>query len=166
MIMITQFFKFPSESVFRFVENKKMKKTNKVLSVAFAIGIFLASCGNNVLNVPANAKANFEKDFPGVNAKWNKEDSSFEASFKQNNNTMSATYDTNGNKLETEQDIDAAALPQTIKDYVSQNYKGENIKEAAIITKANGEVNYEAEVKEKDLLFTKDGQFIKTTKED
>ncbi|MGN6541470.1 MAG: PepSY-like domain-containing protein [Ginsengibacter sp.] len=142
-----------------------MKKTNKILSLAFATGIFLASCGNNTSNVPANVKANFEKDFPGVNAKWDKEDSSFEASFKQNNNTMSAMYDANGNKLETEQDIDAAAIPQNIKDYVFQNYKGKNIKEA-IITKANSEVNYEAEVKENDLLFTKDGQFIKATKAD
>lgn len=125
------------------------------------VGFFLSSCGNGASNVPANVKVNFEKDFPGVNAKWDKEDSNFEAGFKQDNHTMSALYDARGNKLETEQDIDAAALPQNIKDYVSQNFKGEKIKEAAIITKANGEVNYEAEVKEVDLLFTKDGQFIK-----
>ncbi len=160
------FFKFSPECVFTFVRNEKMKKIIKPLSVFFAAGIFLASCGNNASNIPANVKANFQKDFPGVNAKWDKEDSGFEASFKQNNKIMSATYDANGNKLETEQDIDAASLPQNIKDYVSQNYKGENIKEAAIITKANGEENYEAEVKETDLLFTKEGQFIKTAKAD
>ncbi len=164
LIQILHFFKFASECVFTF--DKKMKKIIKTTSVFFAAGILLTSCGNNASNVPANAKSNFEKDFPGVNAKWDKEDSNFEASFKQNNNTMSALYDANGNKLETEQDIDASALPQNIKDYVSQSYKGEKIKEATIITKANGEINYEAEVKEKDLLFTKEGQFIKTSEAD
>ncbi len=92
-----------------------MKKSKTVLSVAFAIGFILSSCGNGASNVPVNVKTNFKKDFPGVNVKWDKEDSNFEASFKQNNNTMSALYNANGNKLETEQDIDAAALPQNIK---------------------------------------------------
>lgn len=143
-----------------------MKKTNRILSGVFATAIFLVSCGYNASNVPANAKSNFEKDFPGAKAKWDKEDSNYEASFKQNNKTMSVLYEGNGNKLETEQDIDTSGLPQAVKDYVSQNYKGETIKEPALITKANGEVNYEAEVKGNDLLFTKDGQFIKTTKEE
>jgi hypothetical protein len=143
-----------------------MKRISKILSVVFAAGIFLASCKNGASDVPANAKSNFEKEFLDVNAKWDKEDSNFEANFKQNQKTMSVIYDANGNRLETEQEINVAALPQIIKDYVSKNYKGENIKEAAIITKPNGEENYEAEVKGNDLLFTKDGQFIKATKPD
>ena len=78
---------------------------------------------------------------------------------------MSALYDASGNKTETEMDIKISGLPVAVTDYITQNYKGEKIKEAAIITKANGEVNYEAEVKGMDLLFTKQGKFITTAKD-
>jgi Putative beta-lactamase-inhibitor-like, PepSY-like len=116
-------------------------------------------------NVPEAVKAAFVKDFPNITTKWEKEKTGYEASFKQNGNTMSALYDAMGNKTETEMDIKISTLPVTITDYVTQNYKGEKIKEAAIITKANGEVNYEAEVKGMDLLFTKEGKFINTVKD-
>ena len=82
-----------------------------------------------------------------------------------NGKTMSALYDDNGNRQETETDINITDLPAAVTDYVSQNYKGEKIKETAIITKADGEINYEAEVNGMDLLFTKDGKFIKTAKD-
>ena len=78
---------------------------------------------------------------------------------------MSALYDASGNKTETEMDIKISGLPVAATDYITKNYKGEKIKEAAIITKANGEVNYEAEVKGMDLLFTKEGKFITTAKD-
>ena len=78
---------------------------------------------------------------------------------------MSALYDASGNKTENEMDIKNSELPVAVTDYIIKNYKGEKIKEAAIITKANGEVNYEAEVKGMDLLFTKEGKFITTAKD-
>ncbi|HET7115207.1 MAG TPA: PepSY-like domain-containing protein, partial [Hanamia sp.] len=89
----------------------------------------------------------------------------YEANFKTDGKTMSALYDENGNRQETETDITISNLPAAVTDYISQKYKGEKIKEAAIITKANGEVNYEAEVNGMDLLFTKDGKFIKEAKD-
>jgi Putative beta-lactamase-inhibitor-like, PepSY-like len=116
-------------------------------------------------NVPEAVKAAFVKDFPGITTKWEKENTSYEASFKQNGNTMSALYDAMGNKTETEMDIKISQLPSAVLTYVTGHYKKEKIKEAAIITKANGEVNYEAEVKGMDLLFTKEGKFISTAKD-
>ena len=115
--------------------------------------------------VPYAVKSSFSKDFPGMSTKWEKENANYEANFKMDGKTMSALYDAKGNKQETETDIKVSDLPQSVKDYIAQNYKGEKIKEAAIITRANGEVNYEAEVKGMDVLFTNDGKFIKTAKD-
>ena len=78
---------------------------------------------------------------------------------------MSALHDASGNKTETEMDIKISELPVGGTDYITKNYKGEKIKEAAIITKANGEVNYDIEVKGMDLLFTKEGKFITIAKD-
>lgn len=117
------------------------------------------------ISAPAAVKTSFEKDFPGVTAKWEKEGANYEANFKQNGKTLSALYDSKGTKQETEEDIKVSELPQSVKDYIAKNYKGEKIKEAAIITKASGEVNYEAEVKGMDILFSKDGKFVKTAKD-
>jgi len=129
--------------------------------------ILLAACSQRLsdLKVPTAVKYSFAKDFPGNTPKWDKEDSNYEATFKMDGKTMSALYNENGNGQETETDIDITKLPAIVTDYISQNYKGEKIKEAALITKASGEVNYEAEVNGMDLLFTKDGKFIKEAKD-
>jgi len=115
--------------------------------------------------VPSAVKGSFTKDFPGITAKWEKEKANYEAGFKQNGKAMSAVYNTNGNKIETEMEIETSALPAAVTTYVAQNYKGGKIKEAAIITKANGEINYETEVKGQDILFTKEGKFIAIAKD-
>ncbi|MBS1738826.1 MAG: PepSY-like domain-containing protein [Bacteroidetes bacterium] len=139
--------------------------------LVLAMGLFVLSNYNYAQNgqkaskkslvVPTAVAQSFAKDFAGVKPKWSKEDANFEANFKKEGKTMSAVYGPSGNLMETEEDIPVAHLMQSIKDYVAKNYKGKKIKEAAIITRANGEVNYEAEVDGKDLLFTKQGQFIK-----
>lgn len=138
----------------------------KVLGLAaIMLALSTASFAQKNVNAPASVKSSFAKDFPGMTTKWEKEGSNYEANFKQDGKTKSALYDAKGNKQESELDIKVSELPQTVKDYIAKNYKGEKIKEAAIITKANGEVNYEAEVKGMDVLFTKDGKFIKTARQ-
>ncbi len=139
----------------------------KITAILFAGSIILASCGQTLdaSKVPSAVKTSFEKDFPGTSAKWDKENSNYEANFKMDSKTMSALYDDNGNRQETETDIAVTDLPASVKDYIAQNYKDEKIKEAAIITKANGEINYETEVKGMDVLFTKEGKFIRTAKD-
>lgn len=143
-----------------------MKKIILVTLVSVSLFSF-AACAQKIAaaQVPAVVKTSFSKDFPGITTKWEKEKANYEASFKQNGNMMSALYDASGNKIESEMDIKISILPAAITTYITQHYKGEKIKEAAIITKANGEVNYEAEVKGMDLLFTKEGKFIKSVKD-
>jgi Putative beta-lactamase-inhibitor-like, PepSY-like len=111
--------------------------------------------------VPVVVKAAFAKQYPGITTKWEKEDGKYEASFKQGGNNMSAMFEVNGIFTESEMDIKVADLPASVLAYVKEHYKGKTIKEAAKITKADGTVNYEAEVNGKDVIFDAKGNFLK-----
>ena len=89
----------------------------------------------------------------------------YEAGFKQNGNTMSALFWANGTMTESEMDIKVSDLPAAVLAYVKEHYKGKAIKEGAKITKADGTVNYEAEVAGKDVIFDANGNFLKEVKE-
>lgn len=115
---------------------------------------------------PQAAKTAFLKTFPGSsNVKWVKEDAKYEAEFKQNGKSMSAEFDDKGTLLETEVTIMKGELPAAVLQYVKEHYKGASIKEAAKITKANGEINYEAEVNKVDVMFDANGKFIKEARD-
>jgi hypothetical protein len=58
-----------------------------------------------------------------------------------------------------------AKLPKNILQYVKANYKGQKIKEAAIITNNKGLVKYETEIKGFDLIFDAAGEFMKAEKD-
>ena len=78
---------------------------------------------------------------------------------------MSVLIETNGTIVETETDIKTADLPASVLAYTKQNYPGKNIKEAAKIVKADGSVNYEAEINGKDVIFDANGKFIREAKD-
>lgn len=144
----------------------KFIKTAAAILIATSMGLTVMAQKINSSKVPAVVKASFEKAYPGIKTvKWEKEKGDFEAGFKQGGNEMSAVFQSDGTQLESEMAIKSASLPATVIAYVKQNYKGAAIKEAAKITKANGEVNYEAEVKGKDLLFDNTGKFIKVAQD-
>lgn len=145
-----------------------MRKSKPVLFLLVALNLALAGFAQKEKSItaPASAKEAFEKAFPGSSkVKWEKEKANYEVNFLQNGHEMSAVYDAKGNLQETEQEIKISDLPAGITEYIRQNYKGASIKEVAKITKANGEVNYEAEVNKKDLLFDTKGKFIKEAKD-
>ncbi len=140
----------------------------KLMITALALSSFLISFSQKVKDaqVPAVVKQAFKKQFPNSKeVKWEKEQNNFEVNFEQNHQEMSALINLSGVIEETEVEIKKSMLPSMALTYISKNYKGAKIKEAARITKAGGEINYEAEVKGMDLIFTKDGSFIKTVKE-
>ena len=134
-------------------------------SLVAAIGF--TACGQKIdaSKVPAAVKANFAKKYPGASVKWEKEDDKFEAGFKQNGNTMSALFEANGTMTESEKAVKVSQLPVAVLNYIKVHYKGKNIKEAAQITRADGTVNYEAEVNGKDVIFDAGGNFLKETKD-
>lgn len=127
----------------------------------------LAACAQNIKEsqVPSSVKAAFQKEFPGVAAKWEKEDDNYEVNFKKDGKTMSAVINKAGTIVETETDIAVSELPQSVTSYLKVHYKGMKVKEAAKIVNAKGELNYEAEVNGKDVIFDANGKFIKEVKE-
>ncbi len=141
-----------------------MKKSIVVFSL-FALFVFIANAQKiDASKVPASVKESFEKQFPGISPKWEMEKGKYEAGFKSNGKTMSALFETNGALSETEVDIKTAELPVGVLAYVKEHYSGKSIKESAKITKADGTVNYEAEVDGKDVIFDSTGKFLKEIK--
>ena len=116
---------------------------------------------------PVAAKTAFEKAFPGAEkVKWGKEKAGYEVNFSLKGKQMAAVYDNNGVLKETEEDIKITALPSPVTTYIKTHYANAAIKEAAKITKAGGEINYEAEVNKKDLIFDVNGKFIREEKDE
>ena len=140
----------------------------KLFIVTVAVGmISLSACGQklNESQVPTAVKASFQKQYPNVKAGWEKEGKNYEVNFKQDGKTMSSVIDKTGTILETETDIAIGDLPASAQAYVKSHYSGAKIKEASKIVKANGEINYEALVNGKDVMFDTNGKFIKVAKE-
>lgn len=129
--------------------------------------IAISACGQKLdaSKVPAAVKAAFAAKYAGLSVKWEMEDGKYEANFKQDNNTMSAMFKPDGTFTESETDIKVTELPAGVLLYLKQHYTGKAIKEAAKITKADGTVNYEAEVSGKDLIFDANSKFIKAVKD-
>lgn len=137
-----------------------MKKI--LLIQVLALFITMPSCAQKLKesDVPAVVRTAFAKQYPGVAPKWGKEDGKYEAGFKNKGKNMSATFEVNGVMEESEMSIDVADLPAIALVYIKENYKGKRITEAAKISKADGTVNYEAEVSKKDLIFDATGKFL------
>jgi hypothetical protein len=135
------------------------------------VGLMMASMSAfaqkiDASKVPGATLATFNKSFPGVKeVKWEIENGNYEANFKQNGEKKSVLIDAKGGLVETEIGIAVSALPAGVAEYVAKNYKGEKIKEAAKLKMANGDINYEAEVKGMDLIFDANGKFIKSVKD-
>ncbi len=142
-----------------------MKKIIMMTVAAMSITFAASAQKLNDADVPAAVKTSFAKKYPGSVAKWEKEDAKYEAGFKKDGKTMSASFEASGTFTESEVDIKVADLPATVLTYVKEHYKGKTIKEGAKITKADGTINYEAEVDGKDVIFDAAGKFLKEVKD-
>ena len=78
---------------------------------------------------------------------------------------MSANFSADGTLMETETEIAPSVLPKAATEYITKNYAGSKIEEAAKIVNSKGITVYEAEVKhgkeEFELLFDATGNFTK-----
>lgn len=107
--------------------------------------------------IPAAVKTAFAKNHPGAKVSWEMEKQNYEAGFSLNGKETSEVYSAAGSLLETEVAIKTSEFPAA----VMLKLKGMKVAEAAKITKADGSVSYEAEVKGKDLLFDANGNPVK-----
>ena len=142
-----------------------MKRTIVLTVLVIAIGFAAGAQQLDALKVPAAVKTAFAKKYPGQPVKWEKENGQFEAGFKQNGKSSSALFTADGTMTESEMEIKVSALPAPVLAYIKTHYKGAVVKEGAKITKADGTVNYEAEVNRRDVIFDEKGNFIKEAKD-
>ena len=138
-----------------------MKRSLLLSMLVFSIGLFASAQKMSETEVPNSVKTSFAKMYPGITPKWEKEGANYEAGFKKNDKVMAAVFTANGSLVESEVAIKVEELPATVLTYVKSNYKDKKIAEAAKITKADGTINYEAEVDGKDVIFDSNGKFIK-----
>ena len=112
--------------------------------------------------IPTQVLEAFKKDHKNMdNVKWEKEKGNYEASFKINGLENSMLFDAKGNVLEREVAINKELLPKGVLDYVAKKYSNQIIKGTAKINSTKEGLIYEVEIKDKDLLFDKEGKFMR-----
>jgi hypothetical protein len=142
-----------------------MKKLT-FLTIAIVFSCSLQAQKLDASKVPDAVKKSFTNKYPGIeNANWEKENGQFEASYKKDGQSYSAMFTPDGTFTESEIDIKVTDLPEAATAYLKDHYKGTEIKEASKITRASGEINYEAAIKGKDVIFDDKGKFLKTVKD-
>lgn len=123
---------------------------------------------NKKVNIPAEVKLAFEKEFPGKHAKWETEDGGYEASFELEGKDASALYNSSGHRMELETEVSMKQIPAAAVAYVEKNYAGSKISETAKIVNDKNVVTYEIEVKKdgkkQDVLFDADGKLLNAVK--
>jgi hypothetical protein len=143
-------------------------KTSIITVAVIVLSINAASAQKiKEAEVPKAVVTSFQTHFKGAKAEaWDKEkNGEYEAEFKMNKVEMSANFSAEGKLMETEEEIATTTLPKSATEYITKNYAGIKIEEAAKITDSTGKITYEAEVKkgkeEIELLFDASGTFIK-----
>ena len=135
-----------------------MKKIIYVIAALLFSGTSSHAQKLNDTKVPATVKTSFSKSHPTISkVSWSKEEKNFEAEFSLNGKESSEVYTAEGTFVESEVEIKVSELPSAIRIKL----KDQKVAEAAKITKANGTVIYEAEVKGKDLLCDASGNPVK-----
>lgn|GEM_PF-906351 len=129
--------------------------------------LVFASC-NEGKKAPQDVQNAIEKMYPGISkVDWeNKENASWEAEFKNNGIETSALFSTDGKLLRLEEEIAYSLFPKLAKDYITKNFPGANVKEISKITDKNKNVTFQAEVKDKNLIFDTLGNFLQTNNND
>lgn len=140
----------------------------KCLFVAAFVSLFIVGATAQDLkttDVPADVKSACMKKFPEASkakVAWEKEKGNYEANWGgKSGEDNSAMFTPAGVFIELVKAIPVSQLPADAVKYVKENKKGATISEAGLVTDAKGAVTYEAEVKGKDLIFDKDGKFLK-----
>jgi Putative beta-lactamase-inhibitor-like, PepSY-like len=142
-----------------------MKKYIFMFAVIAAINLSAHAQKMAAARVPTVVKATFAKQFAGATAKWEKENGEYEAGFTMDGKDMSALFTADGKLMESEVSMKPSELSAKILAYIKANYKDKKIKGGAKITKADGVVNYEAEVNGVDVMFDANGKFLKEVKD-
>lgn len=139
----------------------------KFIFTAFAMASLSATAQNlDASKAPVHIQVAFSQRYPGVqDVKWEQEKGNFEATFTKDGKKMSVLMNGDGKLMETETSIPATELPTKAAAYMRLNFKGKKIRETARIVLADGSLQFEAAIKGKDVIFDKDGNFVKIVKD-
>ncbi len=138
-----------------------MKTVLSILIVLWS-GSFANAQKLNESQVPASVISAFHKMYPAEKDNgWEMEDGNYEAEMNNSAGESSVIFTATGALIQTEKEISVKELPAAIANYVSKNYAGAEIKEAAQITDVKGVKTFEAEVKDYDLIFDAKGNFVR-----
>ena len=139
----------------------------KVLLLCFLFPCIAVSAQRvNHSKAPEVVRIAFYKHFPGIDdPRWEIEGGEYEAHFRHNGQQTSAVFDKAGKWIETERAIPVNSLPADAKLYIEKNFSGRNARSASVVKLANGETNYEAHINYSDLVFDKDGKYLRTEKD-
>jgi len=122
-----------------------MKKLVLFIGIIAMAGMM--AFGQSETKVPAKVKAAFSQKFPNATkVKWEKEnEKEWEAEFKMDGKEYSANFDNSGAWMETEYEISADALPETVKACLEKQFEGYKVEEAEVAESPEGTV-YEMEI--------------------
>ncbi|MCD6010393.1 MAG: hypothetical protein K0Q79_255 [Flavipsychrobacter sp.] len=139
----------------------------KVLVFSFLFLTITASAQRRTHSkAPEVVRIAFYRQFPGIDdPRWEIEGGEYEAHFRHNGQPTSAVFTNDGKWVETERVIPINSLPVGAKLYIEKNFSGRNARHASVVKLANGETNYEAHINYMDLIFDKDGKYIRTEKD-
>jgi hypothetical protein len=138
------------------------KKLSFLIALSLASGAVMAQ-GLKPKDVPVVVKTTFTTKYPAAaKVSWEKEKGNYEANWGgKSGEDNSAVFTPAGVFVEIVNAIKISDLPKTITPYVTAHYKSAKIKEAGKVTDATGKTFYEAEIKSGDLIFDKNGNFVK-----
>ncbi|MBD1366515.1 PepSY-like domain-containing protein [Mucilaginibacter sp. ZT4R22] len=140
-----------------------MKKKCFFVVIAFLIAGDVMAQELKSSAVPSVVRAALVNKYPqAAKISWEKEKGNYEANWGgKSGEANSVVFTPAGAFVEILEAISISELPKTIAPYVAAHYKGAKIKEAGKVTDAAGKTMYEAEIKGGDLIFDKNGNFLK-----
>ena len=140
----------------------------KFLSFTLLV-LFLISCCGTESQPPADVQQSFNDRFAGVaEVEWEvEEDGTWEAEFELDGVDVSAEFSAEGEWLETETEV--STVPDTIMTWIENEYPGWTIENAELVEIPDS-IYYEVEIEDRtdeaELLFDKDGIYLKKEGED
>ncbi len=139
--------------------------------VLFGIVALMFSCNPQKDNIPEVVKAKFQSDYPTIqDVEWEIEGEYFEAEAEIDGIMTSILYDAHGNVIQKEVECNIDELPSGVMIYLSQNYAGQKIMEVEKIESTEKGIQYEVEikidVKEMEIYFDENGNFVEAITED
>ncbi|MBQ9558494.1 MAG: PepSY-like domain-containing protein [Bacteroidaceae bacterium] len=145
-----------------------MKLKNLLLCLMMgAMSLCAVSCGDDDVkenDVPEAVMTTFKQMFPNTTAKWEKEsDGQLKAEFYVDWREMEVWFKKDGTWTMTQKDMNTNELPQSVLDYIAQNYQGLELDDADWVETPT-EKYYRVELDGKSdivLKFTEEGELIK-----